>query len=239
MGNRALGLVKDFLRHVDPVLGSRYSAVLYGSAARGDWEADRSDINLLLVADALDAAALRGLGPPLTGLPEAWRSLPLIMERGEWERAGDVFPIELTDMHLAHLTLRGADPLIGMRADPASLRTALEREFRTKLLRLRQGYAVRAADPAALGRFAAGTLGAVLVLARATLVLTGRPVPSDTAAVVEEFAAVTGAPAASLRLLLAHRSEQEWSCTGPQFEDYLAAVATATAYLDLHQPGVP
>ncbi len=38
--------------------------------------------------------------------------------------------------------LRGSDPLAGMEVRPADLRAALEREFRGKLMRLRQGYAL-------------------------------------------------------------------------------------------------
>ena len=51
-------------------------------------------------------------------------------------------------MRTVYQVLRGADPLQGVRVDRADLRKALEREFRGKLLRLRQGYATYAPDPA-------------------------------------------------------------------------------------------
>lgn len=238
MEQQARGMVEAFLAGADTVLGDRYAAVLYGSAARGDWHPDRSDINLLLVADALSPADLRGLGPALAALPAEWRSPPLLFTREEWARSVDVFPIELTDMILAHEVLRGVDPLQGVQPHPSQLRASLERELHAKLVRLRQGYALRAADPSALGAFATGTLGTILVLARATLVLLGRPVPANPAAVLQAFAEVTGAATAPLTELAGHRDEIEWSCPAPLFESYLESVAAASAFLDHHQPGV-
>ena len=44
-------VVTPFLAAADAALGAGYSALLYGSAARGDYIAGRSDINLLLVLD--------------------------------------------------------------------------------------------------------------------------------------------------------------------------------------------
>lgn len=238
MEQQVRAVVDSFLTAVDPVLGDRYAAVLYGSAARGDWHPDRSDINLLLVADTLSHADLRGLGPALAGLPETWRSPPLLFTRAEWARSLDVFPIELTDMLLAHEVLRGNDPLQAAQPHPSHLRASLERELHAKLVRLRQGYALRAGDPQALGAFATGTLGPILVLARATLVLLGRPVPERPAAVLRAFAEATGAATAPLAELATHRDEVEWSCPATLFEAYLECVAAASAFLDHHQPGV-
>ena len=44
-------VVTPFLAAADAALGAGYSALLYGSAARGDYIAGRSDINLMLVLD--------------------------------------------------------------------------------------------------------------------------------------------------------------------------------------------
>ena len=230
--------VEAFLGQVDTVLGDRYSAVLYGSATRGDWHPERSDINLLLVADELLPGQLRGLGAALAGLPESWRTPPLLLTRQEWQAATDVFPIELADMTLSHEVVRGSDPLVGLQANPTHLRDALERELRTKVVRLRLGYALRVGDPEALGAFATATLAAVLVLARTTLVLAGRPVPQTPVLVVQAFAEVTGSPAAPLSAMAGHRNDLAWRCEPELFESYLDAIAAAAAYLDTFHPGV-
>ncbi len=230
--------VEAFLAQVDTVLGDRYSAVLYGSAARGDWHPELSDINLLLVADELLPAQLRALGAALAELPKAWRTPPMLLTRQEWHTATDVFPIELTDMSLSHEVVRGSDPLVGLQANPTHLRDALERELRTKVVRLRLGYALRVGDPDALGEFATATLAAVLVLARTTLVLSGRPVPQTPVLVVQAFAELTGSPAAPLAAVAGHRNDLAWRCEPELFESYLDAIAAAAAYLDTFQPGV-
>lgn len=237
MVEQARELVEAFLRAADAALGTRYSAVLYGSAARGDWHPDRSDVNLLLVADELPAETLRALGPAFRGLPEEWRSPPLLLTREEWSRSVDVYPIEVADMLDSHELLRGADPLAGVQSHPTHLRAALEHELHAKLVRLRQGYTLRAADPDALGAFATVTLSTVLVLGRATLVLLGRPVPAGPAAVLRAFAEVTGAGSAPLLELAVHRQETAWACPAPLFEGYLDAIAAAAAFIDHHLPG--
>lgn len=229
--------VEAFLTQVDAVLGQSYSAVLYGSASRGDWHPARSDINLLLVAEDLGPGDLRRLGAALAGLPESWRTPPLLFTRQEWRDGSDVFPIELADMLLSHEVLRGSDPLEGRQVNSTQLRAALEREFRTKVIRLRQGYALRAGDPDALGEFATATLATVLVLARTTLVLLGRPVPQTPVLVLQAFAEAAGVSPAPLAAVAGHRNDLAWRCEPELFESYLEAIAAAAAHLDTFQPG--
>ena len=62
-------VVGPFLSQVDSALGDGYSAVLYGSAARGDFVPGRSDLNLMLITDDLSPARLSGLGGAFAG----WR----------------------------------------------------------------------------------------------------------------------------------------------------------------------
>src|SRR5262249_30616320 len=88
-------VVAHFRAHADAVLPQGYSAVLYGSAARGDFVPGWSDINLMVVVDALAREALRGLGPGLGEWRKAAGEPPLLITRPEWARASDVFPIEI------------------------------------------------------------------------------------------------------------------------------------------------
>jgi predicted nucleotidyltransferase len=237
MDQRVQPLVDRFLAQLDGVLPGGYQAVLYGSATRGDWQAAISDINILIIATPLGPAELRGLGPALRALPEEWRTPPLILSAEEWSRAGDVFPIELTDLIYSREVLRGADPMIGVQPHPTQLRAALERELRIKVVRLRQGYAMGAEDPAALGDLACRTLATILALARATLMLLGRPVPGDAVQVLRAFAEVTGARAAPLVEVAGHWREEGWSCSAPLFEAYLDSLSAAVEFVDHHVPG--
>lgn len=237
MDAKVRGLVDKFLAGVDRVLSPGYQAVLYGSAARGEWQAGLSDINLLLIAETLGPTELRGLGPPLRAMSEEWRSPPLLLASEEWARAGDVFPIELTDMLHSRVILRGADPLTGVQPHPTQLRAALERELRGKVVRLRQGYALGADDPTTLGNLARRTLATVQTLARATLVLLGRPIPPEAVQVLRAFAEVTGARAAPMVEVGSHWRQAGWHCPAPLFEEYLDSLAVAVTYIDHHVPG--
>lgn len=237
MHPKAAHLVEGFLRGADDVFAAGYSAVVYGSAAREDWLEGVSDINLLVLAAPLGPAELKALGPVLRNLPEEWRSPPLFLTPEEWSRAADVFAIELTDMLCARAVLRGADPLLAVQPYPTQLRVALERELRTRIVRLRQGYAISADDPAELGRQVRGSLAGVQTMARAALVLVGRPVPSEGVQLLRAFAEVTGAPVAALVEVGAHWRDPEWHCSSALFEGYFQSLGVAAGYIDQHVPG--
>jgi hypothetical protein len=225
-------VVSPFLIHADAALPPGYSAVLYGSAARGDFVPGWSDINLLLVADGLAPETLRGLGRGLGEWRKAAPEPPLLITRAEWARASDVFPIEITDMRAAHQVLRGADPLTGLEVSPADLRAALERELRGKLVRLRQGYAARSGDQSALGDLAARSASTVLVLLRGLLTLQARPIPSDPLQLASAASAMMGIEGEGFLGVVRHRGDGGWRCSGSEFEAYLDAMARATGFVD-------
>jgi predicted nucleotidyltransferase len=230
-------IVAPFLTAADAVLGQGYSAVLYGSAARGDFVPGRSDINLLLILDSVAPATLRGLGPAFAAWRQGSPQPPLLIGRDEWDRADDTFPVELADMRTAYQVLRGADPLANLTVDRADLRRAVERELRGKLLRLRQGYTAAAGDPALLGEVAARSAATIMVLLRAVLVLLGRKVPPDPLELAAAAAGAIGVDGEPLLDVIRHRAEPGWRCSPSEFEEYLAAVARATVFVDQLQLG--
>jgi hypothetical protein len=230
-------VVDAFLTQTDAALGSGYSAVLYGSAARGDYIPGRSDINVMLIIDQLGPQVLRALGKAFTGWRKASTEPPLVMSRAEWSRATDAFPIEITDMRTAYRVLRGADPLHAVQVDRADLRKALEREFRGKLVRLHQGYATYAPDPAALGALGLQSAATILVLLRGLLTLLDRQVPIDPLELAKEAAAAVGFEGEHLLHVVRHRVDREWRCQAPEFENYMGAVEHSARFLDQLQLG--
>jgi predicted nucleotidyltransferase len=230
-------VVTPFLAAADAALGAGYSAILYGSAARGDYVPGRSDINLMLVLDDPAPSRLRALAPAFAAWRKSAAEPPLLISRAEWARASDVFPIEISDMRAGYRVLRGSDPLAEARVAPADLRQALERELRGKLLRLRQGYAAAAGDERAFGQLAAASAGTILVLFRSLLTLAGRTVPAGVSELARDAVALVGAPAGSLSGPVEHRGERGWRCGAAEFEQYMNAVARAAGYVDQLQPG--
>ena len=230
-------VVGPFLSQVDSVLGNGYSAVLYGSAARSDFVPGRSNLNLMLITDDLSPARLAGLGGAFATWRKSGYEPPLVILRSEWARATDVFPIEITDMRCGYEVLRGPDPLAGLQVSPADLRQALEREFRGKLLRLRQGYVAAGGDQVGLGLLAERSSGTILVLLRGLLVLLGRTVPPEPMEVAAAAAAAMGMDGEPLLNVVRHRGERGWRCPPGEFQGYLEAVARAAAFLDQLQLG--
>jgi predicted nucleotidyltransferase len=230
-------VVDPFLTEADKALGQGYSAVLYGSAARGDFVPGRSNINLMVVTDQLTPSILRSLGRAFAGWRKGTPEPPLLLSRAEWTRATDAFPIEITDMRISYRVLRGDDPLQGVRVDPTDLRKALEREFRGKLLRLRQGYTTYAPDPAALGKLGLQSAATILVLLRGVLTLIGKTVPTDPLELAAAAAAAVGFEGEHVLHVVRHRVDREWRCQAPEFENYMKAVEDSARYLDQLQLG--
>lgn len=214
------------------------SAVLYGSAARGDWDARRSDVNLLVVLDDASPAALERLTPAVSAWHDRGWTPPLLVGRDEWQRATDVFPIEITDMQLAYRVLTGPDPVAPLRVEPADLRRALEQSLRGTLVHLRQAYARFSGMMPTLGGFASTSISEVLVLLRSTAVLLGREPGHSAEATVAVLADLLGEDAAAVREIAARRREPEWPCSSECFASYLGAIRRAVDAVDSFQPGV-
>jgi predicted nucleotidyltransferase len=230
-------VIDPFLAETDAALGGGYSAVLFGSAARGDYVEGRSDINLLLILDDVSPERLRALQKPFAGWTKAAQEPPLLISREEWRTATDVFPIEITDMQSAAQVLRGADPIAGLQVRPADLRHALEKELHGKLLRLRQGYVALAEDPERLGAMLSRATSTVLVLLRGVLRLAGRTASPDPAAVVSAAAELVGFPPRALGAAIERRADRGWRCSPAEGAAFLDAVARTAQYVDQHQPG--
>ena len=225
-------IVNPLLERLDSALGPSYAAVLYGSAARGEFRPGLSDVNLLLVCETLRPEMLRRLSGALEDLRRLRQPPPLLLEREEWARAQDVFPIEVTDMQLAHRALRGSDPVTGLVVDRGDLRRALEQELRAKLLRLRQAFALQAGDPRALGEVASRSVASVAVLFRVALALHGKPAPLATPECLQAAGAAMGIATAPIAELWLARRADGATATPALFEAYVTAVAAAVRVID-------
>jgi hypothetical protein len=237
MGDSNHAIIETLLAALDGAGLTNYSAVLHGSAARGQHIPGWSDINLVLVTDDLDTGTLEKLRAPLS----AWRAkagnLPLMLTRAEWLRSADAYPLEISEMRTGYQVLRGSDPLQGLTVAPADLRLALEREFRGKLLRLRQAYVLLSADAVELGTVVRRSVSAVLFLCRGLLVLTGEKPPNDPVELAEAAARIATFDGPALVRIVARRGTEGWKCTEGEMRGYLAAVEQAARFVDHYQTG--
>ena len=225
-------VLEPVLAKLDQSLGSSYSAVVYGSVARDEFVEGVSDINLLLVCDQLASEQLAQMGASLVELRQQGHPPPLLFERDEWSRATDVFPVEMADMLAAHLSVRGPDPLLGVRVDPRDLRRVLEQELRGKLLRLRQACVLQRTEPAGLQALVVSSVSSIAALFRALVVLTGAEPSRDTAQALTQAGHLLGRDLAAVTELWEKRRHQDVSCSSELLEQYLAAISAAIRFVD-------
>jgi hypothetical protein len=164
-------------------------------------------------------------------------SPPLVIAREEWERAADVFPIEITDVRSAYRVLRGADPLAALEVRSGDLQRALESELRGKLLRIRLDYGLYHADEERLAAVVGHSIGSVRVLLRCSLALAGRAIPATDAELVPAIGGLLGLDAAPLERILVHRRNPSWRCPRHLFESYIGMVEQATRFVDHYHLG--
>ena len=189
----ALPAVRTLVDDLTRELGDRLrSVVLYGSAARGDYQERTSDLNLLLVLNDLDAAALDALAAPLARWRRRGQPLPRLFTAELIAASADVFPIEFLDLQRHRVVVTGDDPLAGVEIRRDHLRLQCERELREKLMRLREGYLEAGGRPKELKRLLTGSYTTFLALFRGCLHLLGGEVPVHNEEVVEAFCARAG-----------------------------------------------
>jgi hypothetical protein len=218
------------------------SVVLYGSAARGDYRAGVSNLNVLVVVRAADAATLRRGSALAREWVAAGNPPPLILGAAEWLGSADVFPIEYSDMRDAHVVLHGDNPFQGLEISWSDLRLQCEHELKTKQIQLREHYLLAADAPAELGKLLKHSFPTFLTLFRTALRLAGEEVPRPPEAVLDAAARRIGFDAAPFLEVLKARqggAEFEPAGDGPVVEGYLAGVERATGWLDgLSAPGL-
>jgi len=164
------------------VLGANLRAVaIYGSAASGDRTRKYSDVNLLVIVDRADSAALEAMGPMFAGWIKHGNRAPMVVVASQIRRSQDVFPIELSDIRDRHRLLHG-DPalLTTIEVQPSHLRRQLEFELRSKLFLLRQAFIESAGRGGAIEEVMARSLSSVAAVFRGVLRLLGEKVPAST-----------------------------------------------------------
>lgn len=164
------------------------SVVLYGSAAAGDYVGDRSDYNLLIIAERLGLEDLQALAGPTRRWLESGNPPPMLMTEERLRGSCDVFPIEILDIKDSHRILLGSDVVSDLVVSRENLRLQIEQELKGKLIQLRAACLRVGAEGKDLGNLAVNSLSSFLVLARATLRLFSDEVPPQKLAAVEGLA---------------------------------------------------
>jgi len=185
--------LKRFVENLTAAAGKKlFSVVLYGSAARGDFQGKTSDFNLILVLEDLSPATLEILSAPIRRWVGKGQPLPRLFSPSLIAESADVFPIEMLDLQNSRLVLVGRDPFAGLSVNRAHLRLQCERELRTKLMRLREAYVECHDRSDALKRLLTSSYTTFVAVFRGCLSLLGGKVPLHNAEVVGAFCQRSG-----------------------------------------------
>jgi predicted nucleotidyltransferase len=132
-------LIHEFVERMRTAAGTNLrAAILYGSAAAGDYVSDYSDVNLLCVLGETSFAAIEALAPAIEWWGKQKQRVPLLLSADEMRRSADVFSIEFLDMRRSHRLLWGEDILKTLEIPMRLHRAQLEYELREKTILLRQ-----------------------------------------------------------------------------------------------------
>ncbi len=150
------------------------SAILYGSAAVGDFQEHKSDLNVLCVLTKVTLSELAESEPIFRWWRELGNPSPLLMRADEVRRSQDCFPMEFHDIHAHRRVLAGIDVMDDVKIQPQYYRAQVEHELRSKLLRLRQKAAESLSTPDYLLKLMADSVSTFCVLGRHALILGGK-----------------------------------------------------------------
>jgi hypothetical protein len=232
---------RAFARDLEGAYGDALvSAVLYGSAARGEYREGVSDLNVLVLLSDTRSETLRRGSALARGWVKEGNRPPLLMGEAEWRASTDVFAIEMADIRDAHLVLHGIDPFAEIEIDSADLRRQCESELKGKHIQLRERYLLAAGEPGELEPLLLRSFSTFLVLFRTVLRLAGGDPVRDPETVIRETAQRVGFDPAPL--LEIHRArggavKLELRADSPVVVGYLDAVDRVVHYVDRFADG--
>jgi predicted nucleotidyltransferase len=178
--------------------------VAYGSAARGDYRANESDVDLLVILGEDAQTSLEAVGGALKLARYSARIGVILMLERETAQAADVFPLMYGDIAEEGVALLGENPFHGLKPSEAHIRLRVEQELRDARIRLRRIIAESQAESAPLRATVERKLKQLRSPFRAALRLLAVPAPVAVPAVIEALAGRYGVAASSV---LAYESE--------------------------------
>ena len=210
------------------------AVVLYGSAASGEHIPKKSDYNVLVLVDSLDASRLLAASAAVKAWVDDGNSAPLTLTTAEWQRSADIFAMEYADILERHKVLHGQLDT-NVRVDPSNLRLQLEHEAMGTLLQLRRGALAAGSDGKLQLALLEQSASTVMVIFRALLRLRGAIPPTDNIELTNQVAAATGMDGTPFARVIGHkRGESPISASeaGTTLAGYLAGMQQLVRFLD-------
>ncbi len=171
--SKVLDPVLDRLRKT--LIDNLYSAVIYGSAVRGDFVDGQSDVNLLLVLNRSTPEAHAAIAEALVS---AAGIEPFVVSRWELPRSRRVFALKFLSIKRHYLVVSGEDPVADFDPDPGLLRFLCEQALRNLRLRLTRAFVTFKGDRTRYTRLVIDSLAALFTALSDPIRTAGQEVPA-------------------------------------------------------------
>jgi hypothetical protein len=213
-------------------LGRVFGSRLLSIAAYG-WRAPAEPpriLHTLALVEDLSFEDLAACVPLAAGWRRRSLAVPLILEREEFMRTLDVFPLEYGDIVAHHVIVAGADLFAGASVSPADVRRACELSAKSHLIHLREGFLESGGDPQAVARLLAASAPAF----RALLANIARLADDDDDEVAETAERQMGVPASVVREVLGAAAGTHTTIADSTalLKRYIAAAERVWEYVD-------
>lgn len=189
----ALEKVKPFLQDLLSEYQEKIHSIhITGSAITVDFDVKVSDVNSIVVLKEMDLKFLEMMAPLGKKYGRHKVAAPLIMTPEYIQTSLDVFPIEFLNFKLIHATAFGDDILENIEINSNDLRHQCERELKTKLIWLRQGYISSQGDKKLLTEGFVNSITGYIPLFRGIILLLGKEPPVRQSEVITALSEAAG-----------------------------------------------
>jgi hypothetical protein len=190
----AMERVKPFFEEIlDKYSEGVHSINVTGTSITEDYDPKLSDVNSIIILKKMDLKFLEVLAPLGKKYGKNKVAAPLIMTPEYIRNSLDVFPIEFLNFKLIHVTVFGEDVFNDIEIKLDDLRDQCERELKSKLIWLRQGYISSQGNRRILTEGFANSITGYIPLFRGITMLFGKEPPVKQEDVMKVLSEVTGA----------------------------------------------
>lgn len=212
-----------------------HSIHIIGTAITEDYNPRYSDVNSIFVLKDMDIGFLKLLAPLGKKYGKRRVSAPLIMTPEYIVRSTDVFPIEFLNFKLIHATVLGEDILRDIEIKMKDLRTQCERELKSRLIGLRQGYISSQGNRRILTEGFIRSITGYIPLFRGVIVLSGKEPHIRHVDVIKRLSEATGIDTGIFYRVYRIKEERIKPSTeelNTMFEDYYQATERLVRIVD-------
>jgi hypothetical protein len=154
---------------------------LYSVCAYSEPASDDGETRSIVLVDHLSFHDLAACVPLARTWDARGLAVPLILERDEFARTLDVFPLEYGEIIADHVHVFGDNPFAGLRVAEADLRRGCELQAKSHLIHLREGFLETGGDARAVARLIGASAQGFNRLLTNIVQLVGGPEAGDDA----------------------------------------------------------